>query len=357
MRAVARGRPHSVSDDLSALEGWLQDRLPDRPGLRLAHGGAPASGFSAETTILDATWEGGAGKLVLRKETPDPPVYPTQVPGLTTEVEIQYRVMEALQGAVPLAPLHGYEADPSVLGGEFFVMGFVDGQVPVENPMYTLEGWFLDLRPEQRTAMIEDGVRRLAAVHAVDWPRAGFLLPEGAHPTTRRQLDLWHDYMVRELEGREHPLYDRAFAWLTAHLPEETEPVLNWGDPRLGNIIWRDDRAACLTDFEAASIAPAEVDLGWWLMFDRWCHETYGAPRHEGEISRDAQRALYEEVSGRTVGDTTWYEVFAAARYTAIVVRVMNRLVVRGLMPADQTVWLENPATVCLQQMIEEFGL
>ncbi len=133
--------------------------------------------------------------------------------------------------------------------------------------------------------------------------------------------------------------------------------MLCWGDPRLGNIIFRDDRAACLTDFEAASIAPAEVDLGWWLMFDRWCHESYGAPRRDGEISRDAQRELYEEVAGRSVGDTTWYEVFAAARYTAIVVRVMNRLVQRGVMPADQTVWLENPATVCLQQMIEEFGL
>ena len=120
-----------MSDDLSALESWLQERLPDHPGLRLAHGGAPASGFSAETTILDATWDGGADRFVLRKETPDPPVYPTQVPGLTTEVEIQYRVMEALRGAVPLAPLHGYESDPGVLGGEFFVMGFVDGQVPV----------------------------------------------------------------------------------------------------------------------------------------------------------------------------------------------------------------------------------
>ena len=74
-----------------------------------------------------------------------------------------------------------------------------------------------------------------------------------------------------------------------ANLPAETAPVVCWGDPRLGNIIWRDDRAACLTDFEAASIAPAEVDLGWWLMFDRWCHETYGAPRREGEISRDGQ--------------------------------------------------------------------
>ena len=37
-----------------------------------------------------------------------------------------------------------------MLGGEFFVMGFVDGQVPVEDPMYTLEGFFTELRPEQR---------------------------------------------------------------------------------------------------------------------------------------------------------------------------------------------------------------
>jgi aminoglycoside phosphotransferase (APT) family kinase protein len=284
-------------------------------------------------------------------------VYPTQVPGLTTEVEIQYRVMEALGDAVPLAPRVGYEADPAVLGAPFFVMGFVAGVVPVENPMYTLEGFFTELRPEQRTAMIEDGVRRMAAVHAVDRERAGFLVADGAEPTTRRQLDLWHEYMVRELGGRVHPLYEQAHGWLAAEVPEETDPVLCWGDPRLGNIIWRDDRAACLTDFEAAAIAPAEVDLGWWLMFDRWCHEAYGAPRREGEISRDVQRALYEEVSGRSVGDTTWYEVFAAARYTAIVVRVMNRLVARGQMPADQTIWLENPATVCLQQMTEELGL
>lgn len=49
------------------------------------------------------------------------------------------------------------------------------------------------------------------------------------------------------------------------------------------------------------------------------------------------------------MGDTTFHEIFAATRYVAIVVRVMNRTVARGLMPADQTVWLNNPATVCLK--------
>jgi len=178
-----------------------------------------------------------------------------------------------------------------------------------------------------------------------------------ASPTTGRQLDLWVASMERELQGRRHPAWEQALAWLRATPPVETLPVLCWGDARLGNIIWSDDRAACVTDFEAASIAPPEVDLGWWLMFDRWCHETYGAARLPGELTRDEQRARYASLSGREVGDTSWYEVFAAARYTAIVVRVMNRAVARGEMAADQTIWLDNPATACLINLMEELGL
>jgi hypothetical protein len=46
--------------------------------------------------------------------------------------------------------------------------------------------------------------------------------------------------------------------------------------------------------------------------------------------------------------------VFAAARYSAIVVRVMNRMVARGQLPPEQTIWLENPASACLSQMLKE---
>jgi len=350
--------------ELHALETWLTARLPDAGYLRLEHAGRPGSGFSAETTILSGTWMDGEARtdrFVLRKETPDPPIYPTQVPGMDCEVDIQWRLMSAVAGAtsaVPIAPLVGYEGDPSVLGAPFFVMGFVDGVVPIESPMYTLEGFFTELAPERRKAMIEDGVRVLTEVHAIDWQAAGLdWLTAGATPTSERQLDIWTAYMERELGGRSHPLWEKAHAWLRANLPEERSPVLCWGDPRLGNMIWRDDRCQCVTDWEAASIAPAEVDLGWWLMFDRWCHETFGAERLPGELTRDEQRALYEKLSGRDVGDTTWYEIFAAARYTAIVVRVMNRSVARGDLPADQTIWLENPATVCLQQLFEEHGI
>lgn len=342
--------------ELHALGAWLSQRIGGGD-LRLEHEGRPGSGFSAETTIVSTDRE----RFVLRKETPDPPVYPTQVPGMTCEVEIQWKVMSAVAGAtdkVPLAPLIGYEDEPSVLGAPFFVMGFVDGDVPIESPPYAAEGFFTDLEPDQRRTMIENGVRTLAEVHAIDWQAAGLdWLTAGEPPTAERQLDIWNAYMDRELAGRTHPLWNKAIDWLRAELPPERPPALCWGDPRLGNIIWRDQVPVCVTDWEAASIAPPEVDLGWWLMFDRWSHESMDVPHLPGEPTRDEQRALYEKLSGRAVADTTWYEIFAAARYTAIVVRVMNRMVARGDLPADQTIWLENPATVCLQQLFEEHGL
>ena len=341
--------------ELHALASWLSQRVGGE--LRLKHEGKPGSGFSAETTIVSTDTE----KFVLRKETPDPPVYPTQVAGMTCEVELQWKIMSAVARAtskVPLAPLIGYEADPSVLGSPFFVMGFIDGQVPIESPPYAAEGFFTELTPDQRRTMIDNGVATLAEVHAIDWKAAGLeWLTAGEAPTAERQLDIWNAYMDRELGDRMHPLWNKAIGWLRANLPPERPPVLCWGDPRLGNIIWLDEQPVCVTDWEAASIAPAEVDLGWWLMFDRWSHESMGIAHLPGEPTRDEQRALYEKLSGRDVGDTSWYEIFAAGRYTAIVVRVMNRMVARGDLPADQTIWLDNPATVCLEQLFEEHSL
>jgi aminoglycoside phosphotransferase (APT) family kinase protein len=350
-----------TGDRRAPLERWLTTRVPGARDLRVGEANRPFGGYSAETLILPVTYELDSEtrteRLVLRMETDDPPVYPEQAPGTGIEIELQYRAMRALARAssVPIAPLLGFERDPAVIGTPFFVMAYVDGQVPAENPIYTREGFFADARAEQRARMLTDGLRVLAAVHAVDWRAAGFewLVPDGVTPGFATQLALWEEYTARELDGRVHPPLERAFAWLRTHQPDERPVALCWGDPRPGNMIWRDDVCVCATDWEAAAIAPPEVDLGWWLMFDRWSHETAGVDRLPGEPTRDEQRALYESFAHREVGDTYAYELFAAARYAAIVVRVMNRAVARGQMPADQTIWLENPAVDCLVELLE----
>lgn len=350
--------PAEPLDDLrSPLEAWLATHLP-AASVEIGDLGRPGSGFSAETIVVAArvtAVDGTAEErtFVVRKQSADPPVYPVQVPGWGIEVALQYEIMAALgrHSEVPVAAMIGYEADPAVLGTPFFVMVHVAGNVPVESPPYTEAGFFVAATPEQRTTLLTDGVATMAKVHAVDWRAAGlgWLVAPRTAPGLETQLALWERYAYGELAGRVHPLIDRARDHLHAYRPPMSDPVLCWGDPRPGNMIWGPDfTCRCATDFEAASIGPAESDVGWWLLFDRTMHESVGRERLPGDIGRAAQKAVYEQAAGRDLGDLHYWEVFAGFRYAAIVVKVMNRAVARGLLPADQEIWLHNPAADAL---------
>jgi aminoglycoside phosphotransferase (APT) family kinase protein len=102
------------------------------------------------------------------------------------------------------------------------------------------------------------------------------------------------------------------------------------------------------------TLAPAATDIGWWLMFDRYAHEAQGAPRLAGELTREEQQAYFEECCGRTFGDLYFYELYAAVRYSVLVVSVINRWVKRGVFPEDHTIWLENPVAAMLTAMLNE---
>ena len=89
-------------------------------------------------------------------------------------------------------------------------------------------------------------------------------------------------------------------------------------------------------------------------MFDRWIHESCGNPRLDGEPSRGELVSAYEEALGRPVGATWWHEAFAAARYCAIVVRVINRLEERGVMPRGTDTYLAGGVSDCLRLLLDE---
>ena len=221
---------------------------------------------------------------MLRREPAEAAVYPTQATHVDVEVELQWRGDGG--GPEPQfaagGPAVGYEADSRSPRRPLLRDGFVDGDIPRETPAYTREGFYVESPPQRRRDMNFTGVRtvrrrqpdRLAARRV--W---GFLVPEGVEPDHRRQLDLWRDFAVQELRGACTSGTGGGLRRLATEVPDGAGPTLCWGDCRLGNVFWDGATPTCLTDFEGATIAPAEFDLGWFLMFDRWIHESCGNPR------------------------------------------------------------------------------
>ena len=214
-------------DVLQRLSDWLARRDPDRGRPALTALGKPGSGYSAENLVIGARWDDGSEeKLVLRRDTSEPPIYPAQSAHTTTGVILQHSVMDALRrgGRVPVADSLGLESDPEVLGAPFFVMGHVAGDVPGEDPPYTRSGFFVEAAPAQRSQLIAEGLRTLARVHEtdVDDPGLAMLRPEGVRPVPNASSRCGRADLREGLAGRSSPLFEETLSWLHEELPPET---------------------------------------------------------------------------------------------------------------------------------------
>jgi aminoglycoside phosphotransferase (APT) family kinase protein len=370
MSASEEGPAKAVADPETyreALDGWLKHQRPDAEGLRVHGVDMPRStGFSNETVFFDASWNESGGqctrRFVARIEPPDGGLFPVQTEACSVSVEMQHRIMRTVAetGLVPMPELLPYEGDRSVLGRPFFVMEFIAGVVPADVPRYSQAGFLVDeATPAERRRMVCDGVERMAALARLDWEAAGlhWLDVKGrGTPALADQLELYRDYVLRELGDRSHPILIRGLDWLDANAPES--PVgLSWGDSRLGNMIWQDYRCAAVCDWEAASLCPPEADIGWWVMFDRQSFDDLEAPRLEGFPTRAEMIQIWETESGRKVSDTIdYWEIFGTMRFCAIMIKLGDRMARAGIVPAEANMSIENGTTDSLARLLARQG-
>ncbi len=169
---------------------------------------------------------------------------------------------------VPVPRVRWLETTGEVLGTPFFLMDRVDGIVPPDVMPYTFgDNWLSDAPLEQQRALQDSTVEVLAKLHSI--PNAqqtfGFLQdvdPPGETALHRHfgWLKSWYEFSVPDI-GRS-PLVERALAWLEDHFPDDVaaaEPVLVWGDSRIGNVLYRDFRPVAVLDWEMATRRPARV--------------------------------------------------------------------------------------------------
>jgi aminoglycoside phosphotransferase (APT) family kinase protein len=345
-----------------ALDAWMCRQHPELEGLHVHDVDMPrATGFSNETVFFSASWSGNRAtssrRYVARIEPEDGGIFPIQTPATAVSVELQHRIMSAVAaaGTAPTPPTLPFEGDRSVLGRPFFVMEYVPGEIPADVPRYTQAGFLVDeATPAQRRQMVKSGLENMAALNRLDWQKTGldWLDASGeGKPSMAVQIGLYREYVLRELAGREHPVMMHALDWLDANVPEA--PVgLSWGDARLGNMIWQDYRCAAVVDWEAASLAPPEADIGWWVMFDRMSYDDMDTPRLEGFPTREEMVAYWEELTGRRVSDIRYWEIFGVMRFCAIMIRLGDRFVRAGLAPADSNNSVQNLVTEALARLL-----
>ncbi|MFZ9086739.1 MAG: phosphotransferase family protein [Steroidobacteraceae bacterium] len=346
-----------MSDLGPRIAEWFAADAPGRRQVRTGPLVPPGDGYSNVTLMGQLDWIDEAGHhvrdFVLRLQPPGDSIFPGH------DVERQYRVMEALARAdVPVPRLLGLELDEAVLGGPFYLMERIEGQVPNENPLYHLEGWFHDLPPAQVRRYWFAGIEAAGSMARLNWRDRGLdFLGVSASPLDCR-LDYYAEAVrwAEGLVGRKYPLLHRAEAWLRAHLPTDEPLGFCWGDAKLGNCLFRDGELVGVLDFEQASLGNPVDDLAWWLMLDDALSRGYDVPRLASLPGRDESIAAWERASGLAADHLEYYEVYAAWRMAFIMARIAALFRARGWIPADSDMDERNGGSALLAIHAQHYG-
>ena len=142
-------------------------------------------------------------------------------------------------------------------------MDYVDGIVPPDVMPYTFGGnWFSDAPAEQQREL-QDSHRRGARQAALD-PRTRTRRSGSSPRSIRRAQPRCAATSAGSRTGTSSPcptsgrspLVERALAWLEDNFPDDVaaaEPVLAWGDSRIGNVLYHDFRPVAVLDWEMAT--------------------------------------------------------------------------------------------------------
>ncbi|MFF8427271.1 phosphotransferase family protein [Streptomyces sp. NPDC016566] len=332
---AAAPRPRTSTRDpeelTRRLTAWLGTRLPGAKAVGVT---VPASnGMSSETLLFDIEHPRPPLRSCALRLAADPAAY-TVFPQY--DMARQYRTLKLVADRTDVAVprVLWLEEDPEPLGAPFFVMERVAGRVPPDVMPYTYEGSWLHAASDAEREHLEAAtVALLARLHdQIPLREAGFLAVPGEGDALRRHVTAQRAYYSWVTDGlARSPLIEAAFDRLEQLWPREPgTPVLNWGDARIGNVVYDGFDPVAVLDWEMAALAPREVDLGWTVYLHRFFHDLAVASGQRGLpdfLRRDRVEARYTGLTGHTPRDMEFYTLYAALRHAIVMLRVAYRQV------------------------------
>jgi aminoglycoside phosphotransferase (APT) family kinase protein len=298
----------------AGLASWLAART-GASDVGVVDAGHPSVGYSSETVLVDLSWnENGneqARGFVVRLAPPTLGTFRDYDLG----IQMAAQLAAGAAGVAIASP--ELVTDPRWLGAPFIVMPRVQGHIVGE--VAALDPWLGSLSATARARVHESFVTAIATTHRAD-TRAATGVPVRDNEA---ELDYWAEYLDWSSGGAPVPALVEALQWCHAHRPDvASEPVLLWGDVRLGNVIFGDDLAPrAVLDWDMTSVGAREHDVTWFTALESTMHALVG--RHlDGFPDRDGTIAQYESASGHALRNVAWYETFAMLRSTAIMTRI-----------------------------------
>ncbi len=330
------------------LEDWLRTRSPLGPETILQSVNTLTKGQSSDMMELVCSEKstGALSHYILRREPRAKQLF------LKPDAMREFAVMRAIErtSAVPIPKMLAAEPDEGVIGAPFLVMSRVEGFVPLGRPSMHVTGPLPGLSAETRRHLWTGAISALGAIHAIDWRQcAPFMADDlaGQNPLEAHlaRLARWYEWTVGT---RTFPITDQALAYLISEsgkLADEPS-VLLWNDARVGNMIFTPagDVAAAI-DWESATIGPAGVDFGYWVMMDEFHAEAIDVPRLAGWPSPAETVSTYERLSGRHIAQLDYYVVMAAFFIATTLIRQADLGVATGRFGADTRMGLDNTTT------------
>jgi aminoglycoside phosphotransferase (APT) family kinase protein len=335
------------------LERWLPERLgADR--VRVSELQTPAmSGASALTFIFRCVWtESGRERedgFVARVVPADP-----ANGGLFMDydLEMEAALARAAGRVVPAPEIIAVEPqNTEVFGNPFLVTRFIPGRVVTDQPPLTSpESWVWKLSEEEQGKLADECLKAIAGVQSIDFVTEqipGLRPPVQAPNKIAASIDYWeraYYWGKRPEDDKPHELWDATLAYLRANIPQDEPTVLNWGDGRVGNMIFDDNLdAIAVLDWEMACLGSPEIDLAYFLYHLRWTTEGFDLPQLPGFPTAAQTVERFEELTGHTVRHQYFYEMFGCLRMIALGSRYAYLLENAGIIAPEADFARTNP--------------
>jgi aminoglycoside phosphotransferase (APT) family kinase protein len=259
----------------------------------------------------------------------------------------EFRVLQALEKAGYTKMPHPISCceDESIIGAPFFLMEKVEGMIIRNRPPAEASlSFFRNLSQSTLDVLID-----LHSLELSDSGLGALGKPEGY---ALRQVQGWAERFLKA-KTSEVPLIEKAFEWLLASIPIESDVAFIHNDFKYDNlVISATGEVQAVLDWEMATVGDPLMDLGTTLAYwaeaeDEDILKMFNLSYVPGNFTRRELVDYYASRTGRDLSDFGFYYVFGLCKVATIAQQIYQRFSLG---------YSKDPRFSVLNQVVEAAG-